>query len=137
MKLKPSLKILVIDDCPDTRSLIKNILERRGFTRVQVAPDAFRALSIMQDSYQHFDPVELVLADWQMPRLSGIDLLSKMKIDARFKETIFIMVSSDRDSNHVMSAINSGVDSYVIKPVNPNTLFNKISTAVRHSSRTN
>lgn len=137
MKLKPSIKILVIDDCLDTRTLIKKILLKRGFKCVELAADAFEGLAIMQEFYQRFEPIDLVLADWQMPKLSGIDLLSKMKIDARFKETIFIMISSDCDSLHVMNAINSGVDSYVVKPIKPNILFDKISIAVRHSPRIN
>lgn len=131
VKLSSSTKILIVDDDPDMRAYLSATLSSLGFKRVECASNAKEALTMLGESYQKFKPFSIVLADWQMPGLTGIDLLSKIKIDSRFKETIFIMLTSESNSALVMQAINRGVDNYLVKPVEAEILLKKIKTSAR------
>lgn len=131
MKLSPNTKILVVDDCMDTRNHIKLILRKKGFKKVVSAQDGQEALDMMNKAFEDYDPVELVLADWQMPVVDGITFLDKMKIDKRLKDTPFIMITSDNDKDHVIEAISHGVDNYIVKPIVAESLLQKIGHTIQ------
>jgi two-component system chemotaxis response regulator CheY len=130
MKVTPSLKILVVDDCLDTRNHIKLILRKKGFKKVIGAHDGNEGIDMLKKSFDDYDPVALVLADWQMPDMDGIEFLSKMRTDSRFKDVPFIMVTCDNDREHVIQAISTGVDNYMVKPIKADTLLKKISVTL-------
>jgi len=130
MKISPSLKILVVDDCLDTRNHIKLILRKKGFKKVVGAHDGNEGIEVLNKSFDEYDPVCLVLADWSMPDMDGIQFLSKMRTDSRFKDIPFIMVTGDNDREHVIQAISTGVDNYMVKPIKADTLLQKISTTL-------
>ncbi|EQC51093.1 response regulator [Bacteriovorax sp. DB6_IX] len=128
MKLSPAMKILVVDDCLDARNHIKLILRKKGFKKVVGAHDGREGIQILQESFEDFDPVCLVLADWQMPDMDGIEFLAQMRTDPRFKDIPFIMITYDNDREHVIQAISTGVDNYMVKPIKADTLLKKISS---------
>ena len=131
MKINTNMKVLVVDDCIDTRNFIELVLKKRGFTQVLGASDGAEGLNIMARSFDNYEPVELVLADWQMPAVDGITFLDNLRVDGRFKEVPFIMITSDSDREHVLEAIDHGVDNYLVKPVVEDSLYSKICTTLK------
>ncbi len=132
MKVNQGMKILIVDDCMDTRNHIKLILRKKGFKKVFGANDGFEGIEMLKKSFDEYEPVSLVLADWQMPDMDGIEFLAKMRTDKRFKDVPFIMVTSDNDKEHVIQAISTGVDNYMVKPVSAETLLKKISVTLHN-----
>ena len=131
MKLTNTLRILVVEDDVDTRNLIKVILRKTGFKNLSSAVDGEDALKVMKVSYMEDKPIQLILADWTMPRLDGISFLNKLKQSNDFKEVPFLMITADSDRAHVVEAINSGVSGYLIKPITPDKLNQKIVQVVK------
>ena len=132
MKISSNLKILVVDDDLDMRNFMKTVLRKKGFKRVLGASDGAEALEQLKTSYREYEPVSLILADWQMPEIDGISFLTRVRLDDRFKEVPFIMITADNDSEHVKQAIDLGVDNYIIKPLKPDVLFEKISKTLEN-----
>ncbi|MDD0853235.1 response regulator [Halobacteriovorax sp. GB3] len=130
MKVSSSLRILIVDDCIDTRNFIKQILLKKGFKNVLSVSDGERAIEVLNESYTAFEPVGVILADWQMPNVDGLQLLSRVRLDDRFKDVPFIMVTSDRERDHVIQALNVGVDSYIVKPIKGDVLLEKLTASL-------
>ena len=126
MKIKSSLKILIIDDSPEAISIEKVLLRKKGFRNVVNCSNGEEALKMLYESLETGSPIELILADWQMPKLSGLDLLKKVRDDPTLREFPYIMVTADNDLEHVREAITNGVSSYLLKPINNNTLMTRI-----------
>ena len=123
-KLIPDLetfKILIVDDKPNMRKTIRNMLRVLGFKNFQDAEDgadAFRKIQI-----GNFD---FILCDWNMPRMSGYEFLLQLRQDDRFKELPFLMVTAEVEEGTVAQAIESDVDGYIIKPFIPKVLEGKM-----------
>ncbi|MCB9060566.1 MAG: response regulator [Halobacteriovoraceae bacterium] len=132
MKVSSNLKILILDDCLDTRNYIKLILSKKGFKRLVSAHNGREALEILDKAEKEFDPIKVILADWQMPEMDGFTFLTKVKEDNRFSKIPFIMITSDNDRDHVIEAIEHGVNDYVIKPVKGDVLIEKLSRVFGH-----
>ena len=133
MKLTRNLKILIVEDDLDTRNLIKVILRKLGFTNLQSTSDGEEAIDYMKKSYMEDKSVELVLADWNMPKLDGISFLLKLRNSSDYKTIPFLMITSDNDKTHVVKAINAGVSGYLIKPITPDVLRDKIIKVVKNA----
>lgn len=131
MKLTSAIRILVVEDDVDTRNLIKVILRKTGFKNLYSAVDGEEALKVMKISYMEDKPIQLILADWSMPRLDGIGFLNKLKESSDFKDIPFLMVTADSDRTHVVEAINAGVSGYLIKPITPDKLNQQIVQVVK------
>ena len=121
-KLK-NIKILLVEDDETVRILNKSILEESGFHSVWEAEDGKTALTLLKN--QHFD---VVVCDWQMPNMSGLDLLKEVRKDGRIKDTAFLMATSVTDTENVKSAIQEGVTDYLTKPIDPDVLCKKVVT---------
>lgn len=134
MKLTAGLRILVIEDDLDTRNLIKAILAKEGFKNILSCRDGVEGMGQMRNSLSNHCPIDLVLADWNMPNLDGMSLLGVLKGSHEFSSVPFIMVTADNEQSHVLEAINAGVSSYVIKPVTPKKLRDKIVRVVKRVS---
>lgn len=133
MNIDSETRILIVDDCVDMRVLVQELLSKGGFKNVSSAKDGFAALEILNQSYTTREAIEIILADWKMPGLSGIDLLKKIKEDKRFGGIIFIMLTAVSDSDNVSQAIARGVDNYLLKPVSSKSLISKIiKSSVAH-----
>jgi len=129
MALKASLKFLVVDDDPDTRNLIKVLLRKSGFKNVTSVSDGEEAFRFVKQSLEDGDPVELILADWNMPNLDGLELLKKIQDDPRFSNIPYIMVTADNDRDHVLEVLSTGVTDYMVKPIIVDVLVKKIVQA--------
>ncbi len=116
-----SMKILIVDDFATMRKIIKNLLGQSGYKNVHEADDGSTALVMLKK--ERFD---LIIADWNMPQMSGLDLLKIIRENENYKNTPFVMVTAEANKNNIVAAIQAGANDYIIKPFNANTLQEKI-----------
>jgi two-component system chemotaxis response regulator CheY len=116
-------KILIVDDVLSMRSLTKAILREAGFAHVFDAPDGQEALKLMRKV-----KVNLIICDWNMPVMSGLEFFKAVQEDAKLAGTPFIMLTSSSEGSKVKEAIQAGITAYMIKPFKPADLIKKIST---------
>jgi two-component system chemotaxis response regulator CheY len=121
MNLDKNAKILVVDDFRSMRSLIKNILRKLGYSKVFEADDGDSAWKLLQE-----EEFELVISDWNMPRMKGIDLLRNVRQSDEFAQLPFLMVTAEGQKDNVVEAIKAGVSGYIVKPFSPQALQDKI-----------
>jgi len=121
MNSNRELQILVVDDFKSMRSLIKTLLRKLGFTNVFEANDGAEAWGILQQ-----EKIELVISDWNMPEMPGIELLRKIRSEERFKDLPFLMVTAEGLKENVVQAIQAGVSGYIVKPFSPAALEDKL-----------
>lgn len=117
-----ALRILVADDASFIRDMVKKHLrDKLPGVEVYEAPDGSRALATLKGQ-----TMDLVLSDWEMPNLSGEELLRSLRSDERYENTPFIMISSRGDRAHVVKAVQAGVSDYITKPFTPEELIRKV-----------
>ncbi|MCS6961658.1 MAG: response regulator [Deltaproteobacteria bacterium] len=118
--------VLVADDFSTMRKIIKNSLQTMGFTTIIEAQDGVEAWEKLEK-----EPVILIISDWNMPRMQGIDLLKKVKQDPKYAQIPFIMVTAEGQKECVIEAIKSGVNNYVVKPFTTEVLEQKIQQVLK------
>lgn len=116
------LKILVVDDFATMRRIIKNILKQLGYKHIEEADDGATALPMLKS--QHFD---LIISDWNMPQMSGLELLKAVRSDEQIKDLPFLMVTAEAQKENVIEAVKAKVSNYIIKPFTAETLAEKIN----------
>ncbi len=116
-------KVIVVDDSSVMRQIIKNNLKQLGFEQSNLvdAEDGEQALKKMNE-----DDVDLVISDWNMPKMTGIEFLREIRADGSMKELPFLMVTSEADKEKIMEAVQAGVNQYIVKPFNATQLEEKI-----------
>ncbi|MCC6952927.1 MAG: chemotaxis response regulator CheY [Deltaproteobacteria bacterium] len=115
------LKILVVDDFATMRRIVRTCLQQLGFTNVAEAEDGQIALSKLTSG-----DFQLVISDWNMPNMMGIDLLKAVRANDKLRDLPFIMVTAEGLKENVMEAIKSGVSNYVVKPFTAEGLQTKL-----------
>lgn len=121
MALNTSIKVMIVDDFATMRKIIKNILAQLGFKDVIEADDGTTALELLKKQ-----KVDLIISDWNMPKMSGIDFLKAVRSDASLRDVKFIMVTAEAQKENVLEAIKNGVNQYIVKPFTPETLKEKL-----------
>ena len=121
MALDSSMPVLVVDDYSTMVRIIRNLLRQLGFADVDEANDGATALAKM-----HARRYGLVISDWNMEPMSGFDLLQQVRSDPELNATPFIMVTAESKTDNVIAARRAGVNSYIVKPFNAQTLKAKI-----------
>ena len=116
-----NINVLVVDDFETMRRIVKSSLKKLGFSNVIEAEDGKIALRKLET-----EKIGLIISDWIMPNMSGIDFLRAVRSDDRFKDTPFIMLTTEGRKKDVVEAVNAGVSNYIVKPFNPDTLYQKI-----------
>lgn len=124
----PSMKILVVDDMSSMRRIIKNTLKQLGYPNVEEAEDGQKALEMVRK--ESFD---LVVSDWNMPNMNGLDLLKSIRQDPKLSVLPVLMVTTEAEMDHILEAIRSGVNSYILKPFTPETMKEKIDKVFKHA----
>jgi two-component system chemotaxis response regulator CheY len=119
-------KFLVVDDFATMRKIIKKVLNELGYTNVEEADDGKNALPLLQAAATKGEPYGFVISDWNMPGMTGIDLLKACKADATLKATPFMLVTAESEQKHILEAAKAGVSDYVVKPFNAATLKAKM-----------
>lgn len=115
------MKVLVVDDFATMRRIVRNILKQLGFTNIAEADDGTTALEIMKT-----DKIDLVLCDWNMPKVSGLDLLKQMKADSDLKNIPFLMITAEAQKQNIIEAVKTGVNNYIVKPFTADTIAEKL-----------
>jgi len=121
MAVSKDIKILVVDDFQSMRSLIKNILRKLGFNRTYEANDGTAAWTTLNE-----EEIDLVISDWNMPQMKGIDLLRKVRAAEEFEDLPFLMVTAEGLKENVLEALKAGVSGYIVKPFSSEALKDKI-----------
>jgi two-component system chemotaxis response regulator CheY len=119
------MPVLVVDDYATMRKIVRQLLKQIGFTNVHEASDGNEALNLMRDG-----GIGLVISDWNMEPMTGIELLREVRANPQLKDTPFIMVTAESKTENVVVAKQSGVSNYIVKPFNAETLKNKIASVL-------
>ncbi|MCC6544086.1 MAG: chemotaxis response regulator CheY [Nitrospirae bacterium] len=115
------IKVLVVDDFSTMRRILKNILKQIGYSEIEEAEDGNSALMrLKQGGYG------LVVSDWNMPNMTGLDLLKAIRADNALSNMPVLMVTAEAKKENVLDAIKAGVNNYVVKPFTADVLKEKI-----------
>ncbi|MBT6616247.1 MAG: response regulator [Deltaproteobacteria bacterium] len=121
MAVNKDIRILVVDDSIGIRLAAKKVFQNLGFMQVSVADDGTTALEELKK-----EPFELVVADWNMPKMSGIDLLKAMRAEKSLENIPFLLVTGDDNQDNIMEAIKAGISNFMTKPYDAKVLSEKI-----------
>ena len=116
-----SLKVLVVDDFSTMRRIIKNLLKQIGYSDIEEAEDGVQALSKLQNG-----GFGLVVSDWNMPNMDGLDMLKAVRQEPSIKDIPVLMVTAEAEKDKVITAIQAGVNNYVVKPFTGEILKEKL-----------
>ncbi len=120
--MNKDMRILLVDDSSSMRSIIKNILKQIGLRNVHEADDGTTAWEKLEK--EQFD---FIISDWNMPKMKGIDLLRKVRSDAKLKDMPFLMVTAEGLQENILEAAKEKVSNYIVKPFTPEVLLGKIN----------
>jgi two-component system, chemotaxis family, chemotaxis protein CheY len=123
MALNTAMPVLIVDDYSTMLRIIRNLLKQIGFEDVDEASDGSQALGKMKEK-----EYGLVISDWNMEPMTGIELLKEVRADDRLNRTPFIMVTAESKTENVILAKKAGVNNYIVKPFNAQTLKSKIES---------
>lgn len=116
------IKILLVDDFATMRKVIRNLLKQVGFENIVEAEDGVIALKTLKSQ-----KIDLVVSDWNMPNMTGLELLKAVRADEELKATPFLMVTAEALQDNVIAAVKAGVSNYIVKPFTAETLNEKIT----------
>ena len=116
-----NMKVLIVDDFATMRRIVKNILRQLGFTDISEADDGKTALRALKK--EKFD---LILSDWNMPEMPGIELLKAVRADDELKDIPFLMVTAEAEKGNIVEAVKLGVSNYIVKPFTAETMSEKL-----------
>ena len=116
------IKILVVDDFATMRKVIRNLLKQVGYENIVEAEDGVIALKILKSQ-----KIDLVISDWNMPNMTGLELLKAVRSDEDLKSTPFLMVTAEALQDNVIAAVKAGVSNYIVKPFTAEVLNDKIT----------
>ena len=121
-----NITILVVDDFESMRRIVKGTLKSIGFSNFIEAEDGVIALKKLEK-----EKIDLIISDWIMPNMNGLDFLKAVKGDDKYRHIPFIMVTAEGQKGNVLEAINAGVNNYIVKPFTPETLRGKIQKVLK------
>lgn len=125
MAVDKNMKILIVDDYKTMLRIIRNLLKQIGFENVEEATDGSSALKMLKEN-----KFNLIISDWNMEPMTGLQLLKEVRADPELAKTPFIMVTAESKTENVIAAKEQGVDNYIVKPFNAETLKGKLSSVV-------
>lgn len=125
-----NIKILVVDDAPMIRRILKNLLKEMGFSHIDEAEDGMVALQKLRSQKYDF-----VITDWNMPNLTGIELVQEIRKDPNLKHLPIMMVTAEAKKENIILALKSGVNNYIVKPFTPENVKAKIEAIFSAKSK--
>ena len=120
-KMDKNIKILVVDDFGTMRKVLRNLLKQSGYENIVEAEDGVSALKVLNGQ-----KVDFIISDWNMPNMSGLELLKAVRADADLSKTPFLMVTAEALQENVVAAVKAGVSNYIVKPFTSEVLNEKI-----------
>ncbi len=121
MAIDYNMTVMIVDDFATMRRIVKNILTQLGFKNFVEADDGSVAWEMLQK-----EPVDFIVSDWNMPKMTGIELLKKVRADDKLQQTPFLMVTAEAQKENIIEAVKAKVSNYIVKPFTPETLGEKI-----------
>lgn len=125
MAVDMNMKILIVDDYKTMLRILRNLLRQLNFNNVEEASDGAEALGKLRQ-----DKFGLVISDWNMEPMTGIQLLREVRADETLKHLPFIMITAESKSENVIAAKEAGVSNYIVKPFNAETLKTKLVSVI-------
>ncbi len=122
MPADPSMKILVVDDMVTMRRIVKNVLKQLGFSNIEEAENGQDGLQKLRAGQFNF-----VVSDWNMPVMTGIDMLRAIRADEKLKAIPVLMVTAEAQQSNLVEAVQAGVSNYIIKPFTAETMQEKLA----------
>ncbi|TAJ07455.1 MAG: response regulator [Nitrospirae bacterium] len=116
------MKIMVVDDMSTMRRIVKNVLKQLGFTNVEEAENGKEALEKLKG-----EPYGFVVSDWNMPVMTGIDMLRAIRADEALKQIPVLMVTAEAQKENIIEAVQAGVSNYIVKPFTAEALQDKMA----------
>lgn len=126
MAMKLDMKVLIVDDMSTMRKIIKNMLSQIGFTNLTEADDGATAWPMIQNAIENKVPYDFIVSDWNMPQMSGLDLLKKVRETEGLEKLPFLMITAEAEQGNVVIAVKAGVSNFIVKPFSPQVLKEKI-----------
>lgn len=117
-----NMKVLIVDDFSTMRKIVRNIIKQLGFKNIIEADDGKSAVKELKKG-----KVDLILCDWNMPEMSGIDLLKTVRSDDELKDTPFVMITAEAQKDNILEAVKEGVSNYIVKPFTAETISEKLT----------
>ncbi len=121
MAIDYNMTVMIVDDFATMRRIVKNILTQLGFKNFVEADDGSVAWEMLQKN-----PADFIVSDWNMPKMTGIELLKKVRADENLKDIPFLMVTAEAQKENIVEAVKARVSNYIVKPFTPETLGEKI-----------
>ena len=125
MAVDMQMNILIVDDYKTMLRIIRNLLKQLGFNNVDEATDGSMALQKLRDK-----DYGLVISDWNMEPMTGIQLLREVRADSKLRSLPFIMITAESKTENVVAAKEAGVNNYIVKPFNAATLKTKLASVI-------
>jgi two-component system chemotaxis response regulator CheY len=119
------IKILVVDDFATMRKVIRNLLKQVGYENIVEAEDGVTAFRTLKSQ-----KIDLIISDWNMPNMTGLELLKAVRADEEIKATPFLMVTAEALQDNVITAVKAGVSNYIVKPFTAEVLNEKIKKII-------
>jgi two-component system chemotaxis response regulator CheY len=126
-----STRFLVVDDFSTMRRIVRNLLKELGFVNVQEAEDGVEALKKLRGG----DVFDFVVSDWNMPNMTGIELLREIRKDPRLKHLPVLMVTAEAKRENIIEAAQAGASGYVVKPFTAATLDEKLKKIFQNMNK--
>src|SRR5437879_2853691 len=123
MALNKNMRVFIVDDYTTMLRILRNLLRQLDINNVEEANDGENAYHMMQKTVP-----DLIISDWNMTPVTGLELLRRVRADARLKHIPFIMVTAESKTENVIIAKQAGVSNYIVKPFNAETLRAKIAS---------
>jgi len=121
MAIDTSINVLIVDDFATMRRIIKGVLKQLGFSNLIEAEDGEAALKELRK-----EKIGLIVSDWNMPNMTGLELLKAVRADSNLKGIPFLMVTAEGQKENVIQAVQAGVSNYIVKPFTPETFNAKL-----------
>ncbi|MBF0376631.1 MAG: chemotaxis response regulator CheY [Desulfamplus sp.] len=124
--MNTSIKVLIVDDFATMRRILKNILKQLGFKNLLEADDGTTAMETLEKN-----DIDLVISDWNMPKMTGLELLKWVRANKKYAKTPFLMVTAEAQKQNVIEAVQAGVSNYVVKPFTAEAISEKLKKILK------
>ncbi len=120
--LNPEMDVLVVDDAPTMRRIVRGLLRELGLKNVREAEDGKMALQALKNK-----KADLIVCDWNMPVMTGIELLREIRDDISLKEIPMLMITAEAKKESIVAAVEAGVNNYIVKPFTAQILNERLN----------
>ena len=121
MAFDPDMRVLIVDDFSTMRRIVRNILRQIGLNNVVEADDGTTAWDVLNR-----EKIDFIVSDWNMPQMTGIELLRKVRSSEQFADIPFLMVTAEAQQENIIEAVQAKVSNYIVKPFTADTMKQKI-----------